>query len=266
MVEKPSSLEEEVAGLLESREAAVRRKNNKGESGDSSLMALLRAIVSDEPDRISRLLAKSPELAHQPLGTGASRQSETSYFFQQIMHYVYAGDTALHVAAAAYQRKVARELVERGARLGARNRRGAEPLHYAADGIPGSAYWNPEAQAAVIQYLIEAGADPNSTDKNGVTPLHRAVRTRCATAVQTLLANGADPLLKNKKGSTPLHLAVQTTGRGGTGSAQAREQQQQIIPLLLRHGANPTDKDARGKTVAQTAVSDWIREVLQSKR
>src|SRR5689334_9126405 len=126
----------------------TKTNNNKHEPDDSSLMALLRAIVSGEPDKVLRLLAKSPELAWQALGIGASRQSATPYLFRQIMHYVYAGDTALHVAAAAYQRDVAQRLVEKGARLDARNRRGAEPLHYAADGIPSSAYWDPDAQAA----------------------------------------------------------------------------------------------------------------------
>jgi len=114
--------------------------------------------------------------------------------------------------------------------------------------------------------LIEAGADPNSADKSGVAPLHRAVRTRCAAAVKALLANGADPIRQNKTGSTPLHLAVQTTGRGGTGSDRTRQLQQEIILLLLRHGAKPTDRDARGKTVAQSAVSDWIRGLLSTKR
>src|SRR5438105_2783224 len=214
--------------------AVMTKKNDNKHEPDSSLMALFHAIISDEPDRISRLLEESPELARQALGTGASRQSETPYFFRQIMHYVYAGDTALHVAAAAYQRDVARKLVEQDARLCARNRRGAEPLHYAADGIPGSAYWNPDAQAAVIEYLIEAAADPNSADKSGVAPLHRAVRTRCAAAVNALLAHGADPRLKNGSGSSPLQLARQTTGRGGSGSDAARQQHSEIIGMLSR--------------------------------
>src|SRR5262249_12631801 len=135
-------------------------------------------------------------------------------------------------------------------------------LHYAADGIPGSKTWNPHAQEGTVTYLIEAGADPNSADKSGGTPLHRAVRIRCAAAVRALLAKGADPLLKNKNGSTPLHLAVQGTGRGGSGSSQSQEQQRQIIILLLQHGARPKDVDARGKTVAPSAVSRWVRELL----
>jgi hypothetical protein len=242
------------------------KKNNKRETDDSSLMDLFRAIISGDLRLISRSLAKSPSLASQALAIGASRGTPKPYFFSEIKHYVYAGDTALHVAAAAYRRDVARELVAKGARLDARNRRGAQPLHYAADGIPDSAYWNAEAQAAIIEYLIDAGADPNSADKSGVAPLHRAVRTRCAATVQALLAKGADPLLKNKTGSTPLHLAVQTTGRGGTSSTPSRNQQQEIIRLLLGSGAKPTDKDAHGKTVLQSAVSNWVREVLQTRR
>jgi hypothetical protein len=67
---------------------------------------------------------------------------------------------------------------------------------------------------------------------DGVTPLHRAVRTRCAEAVRTLLAHGADPARKNKSGSTPMHLASLNTGRGGTGSAEAKAQQAEIVRAL----------------------------------
>jgi hypothetical protein len=232
-------------------------------SEDAALMELFRAIVARDATRASRLLATSPSLAQHALGIGASRKGPTGYFFQEIKHYVYAGDTALHVAAAAYHLKIARRLIVLRAQPGARNRREAEPLHYAADGIPGSLSWNPEAQAAIVEYLIAAGANPNSADKSGVTPLHRAVRTRCAAAVRALLANGADPRRKNKSGSMPLHLAVQNTGRGGTGSSPAQEQQKLIILLLLQHGARPKDKDARGKTVEQIAPRGWIRDLLQ---
>ncbi len=146
----------------------------------------------------------------------------------------------MHLAAAAHDLSVVRLLVSKGALVGARNRRGAGPLHYAADGVPGSPVWNPEAQAAVVAFLIRAGADPNAIDKSGVAPLHRAVRTRCSAAVRALLANGADRQRKNKSGSTPLQLAVQTTGRGGSGTASAREQQQQIIALLEGATDEPT--------------------------
>jgi ankyrin repeat protein len=119
----------------------------------------------------------------------------------------------------------------------ARNRRGAEPLHYASDGVPGSRSWNPAAQAAIIATLIEAGADPNSIDKSGVAPLHRAVRTRCAAAVEALLQGGADARARNRSGSTPLLLASLNTGRSSAGSSEAKAQQKEIVRLLQAHGA-----------------------------
>jgi hypothetical protein len=193
---------------------------------------------------------------------GATRASPSPYL-RQIGHYVYTGDTALHIAAAAYRPDVARTLVAGGADVGARNRRGAEPLHYACDGQPGSDRWNPGAQAATLEYLLRAGAHANSADKSGVTPLQRAVRTRCAAAVSVLLAHGADPRGKNKSGSTPLHLAVQTTGRGGSGTASAKEQQARIIRLLLAHGARPKDTDNRGKMVTECIRARWVKELLE---
>jgi hypothetical protein len=155
---------------------------------------------------------------------------------EAIKRYIYAGDTGLHIAAAAYQTEIARKLIAAGADVRARNRRGQEALHYAAVGAPGSAAWNPLAQAATIVCLIDAGADANTADMDGATPLHRAVRTRCAEAVRTLLAHGADPTRKNKSGSTAMLLAKQNTGRGGTGSPEAKEQQREIVRLLEERG------------------------------
>ena len=140
----------------------------------------------------------------------------------------------------------------------ARNRRGAEPLHYAADGAPGAPAWDPDAQYAIVEVLIAAGANPNAKDKSGVAPLHRAVRTRSTAAVRALLAGGADTLERNKSGSTPLHLAIQNTGRGGSGSAASHEEQTKIIRLLLDRGARPSDKDSAGRSVRDCVKADWI--------
>jgi hypothetical protein len=204
---------------------------------EAALMTLVRAIVADDAATVLRLLATSEALASARAGEGATREAATDYYLAGIEHYLYAGDTALHIAAAAYRLPAARQLLTMGADAGARNRRGAQPLHYAADGIPGSPHWNPGGQAAIVTCLIEAGAEPDAVDKSGVTPLHRAVRTRCAAAVSALLDGGADARRKNKAGSTPMQLATWATGRGGTGSAESRAQQAEIVRLLQRHGA-----------------------------
>jgi ankyrin repeat protein len=231
-------------------------------SDDDALLALFRAIASDDQAEQSRLLASSDGLAGRSIRVGAGRQNPDTYFLAPIRHYVYSGDTPLHIASAAYRQRLAESLVADGARTRARNRRGAEPLHYAADSSPGADHWDPVPQCGVIEYLIAAGADPNARDKSGVAPLHRAVRTRGAAAVRALVEHGADVRLMNKSGSTPLHLAVQTTGRSHSGSDAAKDQQRQIIGVLLEHGARPSDLDANGKSVASAASSDWIRHLL----
>jgi hypothetical protein len=226
---------------------------------DESLLALFAAIASGDHGGVTRMLDQTPGLITCPLRVGASRQDPRPYFLIPIRHYVYAGDTALHVAAAAHDRRLAESLVVLGADVRAYNRRGAEPLHYAADGTPGA---DSNAQRELISYLIDAGADPDALDKSGVAPLHRAVRDRCSGAVSALIDKGADPLLMNKSGSTPLHLAVQNTGKSHSGSDAAKENQHRIIVLLLEHGASPNDLDAKGKTAAAAASSDWIRQLL----
>jgi ankyrin repeat protein len=231
---------------------------------DAELLASFRLIASGDRDEFAPQLAASPALATAAIRIAASREDAETFFLTEIRHYVYAGDTALHVAAAAYAKPIAVSLGKHGANVSARNRRGAEPLHYAADGAPGNDFWNPSAQASVIAYLIERGADPNALDNSGVAPLHRAVRTRSAAAVRALLEHGANVRAPNKRGSTPLHLAVQNTGRSDSGAEEAKDQQREIIAVLLEHGARPTDTDASGKTVEAAATSDWIRAALAS--
>lgn len=225
----------------------------------SPFLNFVRVVVDGDIDQVAGYLAGSPALAATASGVGATRLESSAFFFADIAHYLYAGDTALHLAAAAFRRQVAALLVAHGADCRARNRRGAEPLHYAAD----ANRWDPSAQADTIEYLISVGADPNSLDRSGVSPLHRAVRTRSLAAVRALVDGRADVRKPNKAGSTPLHLAVQTTGRSGSGSAQAREQQAGIVRFLLEHGATPTDRDGRGRSVEEAANSQWIRTVLR---
>lgn len=207
------------------------------------------------------MTAVDPRLATAQAEGGATRHNASEWFFEEIAHYLYTGDTALHMAAAAFQRSVAELLVRRGANCRARNRRGAEPLHYAAD----ANHWHPVAQRNVVEYLIDAGADPNALDKSGVSPLHRAVRTRASAAVHALLSGGARVDLRNASGSTPLHLAVQNTGRGGSGSARALREQERIIAMLLDAGARVVDKDSNGRSVRDAASNDRIRALLETR-
>jgi len=199
---------------------------------DGALRALFNAIASADAVGMHDLLDATPGLARVALRAGATREAAPENYLTVISHYVYAGDTALHVAAAAHRPEIARTLIGLGADVAAKNRRGATPLHYAADGTPGLATWRPEDQAATIAVLVAAGANPDALDMNGVAPLHRAVRTRCAAAVAALLEGGADAGVSNGKGSTPMMLATRQTGRGRSGSPEAKDQQAEIVRLL----------------------------------
>jgi len=228
----------------------------------SSFLEFLRHVASGQIDQVLRGLKANPSFATIASDVGATRREASRYFLSEIGHYVYAGDTALHMAAAGARLAVAELLVGRGADCRAQNRRGAQPLHYAAD----ASHSDPSQQAEMIRYLLSLGADPNALNVDGVSPLHKAVRTRSCTAVQAMLDGGADPRAPNKSGSTPLHLAVQPTGRGGSGSQRARQQQAEIIKLLLHRGARVSDKDGNGRRVDHAAKSEWIHRLIQQAK
>ena len=220
--------------------------------------AILAAIVEDDRAGVRKLIKADPGLATSFIG-------EARLFESKIVHWIYVGDTALHLAAAGHRVELVRLLLAAGADPNStRNDRQSGPLHYAADGNINGPGWNATRQVRTIQCLLDAGADIDGQDKNGASPLHRAARTRCAAAVKCLLERGGDSRLKNKSGSTPFHLAVQNTGRGGTGAKTAKAAQRQIIHEFLSCGLSPALKDGKGKSVFDRARSSWIRDMLLS--
>jgi ankyrin repeat protein len=218
--------------------------------------AIVGAILDDDRGTVKELLKVNPGLA-----TGLFE--EARLFHGKIFHWIYVGDTALHLAAAGYRVEIVGLLLAAGADPNsAMNHRRSGALHYAADGYISGGGWNPQRQVETIRRLIEAGADVNAQDKNGAAPLHRAVRTRSAGAVKCLIEYGADVMLRNKPGSTPFHLAVQNTGRGGSGEDVAKAAQREIIEEFLAIGLKPGLRDGKGKSVLDCARSEWVRDLL----
>ncbi|HET6249350.1 MAG TPA: ankyrin repeat domain-containing protein [Tepidisphaeraceae bacterium] len=217
---------------------------------------LLNATYLDDPAAVKNLLAADPGLAKRTIQT-------PKLYTGNIDHWLYAGDTALHLAAAGYRVEIVPLLLAGGADANAaQNHRRSTPLHYAADGYLAGSAWNAANQLKTLALLLHAGADIHTADKNGATALHRAVRTRCSDAVTYLLKSGANPKAKNKPGSTPFHLAVQNTGRGGSGAQAAIAAQRQIIAAFLAQHVSTTLTDGKGKTVIDCAKSQWIKDAL----
>ena len=210
--------------------------------------------VLQGPKAVARLLRTAP-------GSCQERML-VDYLDPSVGHWLYVGDTSLHLAAAALRVDEAKLLLRAGADPNAENRRRATPLHYACDPRPKSSVpWSPAAQTGMIALLVDQGADVDRADRGGATPLHRAVRARSPGAVRQLLALGArpDPRL-GQRGSSPLHLAVQSTGAGGTAGSQ--DEQMEIIALLLRRGADPAARDAAGHTPRDRATTERVRAAL----
>src|SRR5207244_5537537 len=91
-----------------------------------SMNRMLSAILDDNQAWVRKLLKADRGLAVQ-------RVEEAKLYQSKIFHWLYAGDTALHLAAAGYREKIAHILLAAGADPNAAgNHRRSRPLHYAA--------------------------------------------------------------------------------------------------------------------------------------
>src|SRR5436190_16224762 len=113
---------------------------------------LLLAIVDDNARAVRRLLKADSGLATQEI-------QRAKLYSSGIFHWIYVGDTALHLAAAGYRVKIVRLLLAAVADPNAaRNMRKSSPLHYAADGFITGPAWDAKKQVATIRCLIQNGA------------------------------------------------------------------------------------------------------------
>ena len=97
---------------------------------------LLQAILDDDRAAIHELLTADPSLVSRGVG-------EARLYDAKIFHWIYVGDTALHLAAAGYRVEIVQLLLAAGADVNAAmNHRDSSPLHYAADGYISGPAWD----------------------------------------------------------------------------------------------------------------------------
>ena len=105
----------------------------------------------------------------------------------------------LHTCADKGLLDVARDLIEAGADVNAKDNEGLTPLYMCALG----------GHVEVARALIEAGADVNAKKDNGVTPLHMCAYTGHLEVSRALIEKGADVNAKEDDGVTPLYVCTQ---------------------------------------------------------
>ncbi|RGP69982.1 hypothetical protein FSPOR_4272 [Fusarium sporotrichioides] len=114
---------------------------------------------------------------------------------------------------------------------------GLTPLHLAAE----------RDHLAIAMLLRDSGASASVRTKDGRTPLHLASRYGSSAIVEFLLDGAhADPNAKTTDGRTPLHYAASSAADGD-------EEKREVVRLLRDYKADPTAKDAKGRTARDVA-------------
>jgi ankyrin repeat protein len=183
--------------------------------------------------------------------------------------------TALFLAAAEGNLRVARVLVDDGADVNARTTLSEAPLHAAARArrnavntvgllldsgadvdAKGWHDWQPLYIASLLGrtdvagVLIERGADVNARESLFMgSPLDVAASQGHVDLVLILIAAGADLEIRNSFGGTPLQSA-------------ALAEQEEVVALLLERGADVNARDASGATALHDAAAACREEAL----
>ena len=105
-----------------------------------------------------------------------------------------------------------------------------------------------------VVFSIENSADINPQVKEWTeTPLGIAIHYGNAQIIETLILNGAKPNIKFSHDETPIHLAI-----------KARENQEEIINILVNHGADIEAKETIfGSTPLHMAVRRNEKELVK---
>jgi ankyrin repeat protein len=218
---------------------------------DPKVAAVIAAVRARDRATLEKLIAADPALA-------TSKDA--------------AGSTPLHHAAGFGTPDSLTFLIDKGADVNAKNRRGSTPLFWAlhdeskvrlliargaAVAIKQVEGRTPVYQAAVLgngyavlRLLLENGGDPNVATLNGLTPLNAAALRGDVDAMRLLIDKGAHVDARNGTGAT----ALMGAATNGSGSA---------VQLLLDSGADARARTKLGETALGNAAGAGSAEAVK---
>lgn len=149
------------------------------------------------------------------------------------------GDTVLHVCTmAAVKTDVLSVLINHGAPVNERNKKGVTPLSLAIE----------KNNTEHVIFYARAGADINAEDMEGNTPLTRALESPSIDMLKTLITP-QNVLSKDSAGNTPLHIAL------------IKDSSFDYIKFLVETGADVNARNKDGDSVLFLAVRKNKKDV-----
>ena len=133
-----------------------------------------------------------------------------------------------------------RLLLQYGADVNHKNKRGRQPLHYCC---------RIDDNARICSLLLQSGGNVNGEDHGAGRPIHESIMHGKLPQLALLISHGAEIDCKTSKGEFPLNLAV------GNNNIAA-------IRLLLEVGADASLQTVLGHTILHTAAISADRETL----
>ena len=147
----------------------------------------------------------------------------------------FDGETPLHIVSIKNQEAIATLLLERGAKVDARNYYGWTPMIWAA--FCGNIEF--------MQILLDRGAEIDAKDNNGLTALHWAAAWGYPELIDVLVYRKAQVDVRTNAGLTPLHEAIFGGFRG-------------LVPQFLSKKADVNAKDNNGMTPVHYAAMQQV--------
>jgi uncharacterized protein len=207
---------------------------------------VIAAVHAGEIDKIKEALQADPSLASAKDERGVSALMHAYYRGRRDIAQVILtsrADLDIFEAAASGRAQTVSEILDRdGGQAKAWSADGFTALHFAA-------FFN---QPTIARELVRRGADVAAVSMNPmeVTPLHSAAAAHATEIVRMLVESDAPVNAKQHGGWTALHAA-------------ADYGDEEMIKILLQHGADPLTQNDDGKTPAQIAQLKGRDNALQ---